>query len=63
MREMNISKLSSMGIRSIIRHQETLIAQQQANFDDYELFVQCQRELILRQARTQDSDGRRLGRT
>jgi hypothetical protein len=48
MSKIDINKLSLQGIKSLVRFYEGRISTCQADLDDYELYVLCQRELVQR---------------
>lgn len=49
MKEVNVKNLSDKAVKLLLDDCETKIRHCQADLDDYELFVKCQRELLERQ--------------
>ncbi len=50
MNDIDVSKLSLNGVRLLKRHCQTLIESCQADLIEYELYIQCQTELVRRGA-------------
>lgn len=50
MTDVDVSNLSLNGLRLLKRHCETLIESCQADLSEYELYIQCQTELVRRGA-------------
>jgi hypothetical protein len=49
MKEVNVKNLSDKAVKLLLDDCESKIKHCQADLDDYELFVKCQRELLERQ--------------
>jgi hypothetical protein len=49
MKEVNVKNLSDKAVKLLLSDCESKIKHCQADLDDYELFVKCQRELLERQ--------------
>jgi hypothetical protein len=49
MKQVDVKNLSDKAVRLLLENCETRIRHCQADLDDYELFVKCQRELLERQ--------------
>jgi hypothetical protein len=56
MKAIDVKNLSDKAVKLLLNDCETKIKHCQADLDDYELFVKCQRELLKRQSRKELSE-------
>lgn len=56
MKEVNVSSLSERAVKLLLNDCEAKIKHCEADLDDYELFVKCQRELLKRRTRQEVSE-------